>query len=42
MFRKGPKRRTRFECTDMATGRLYVFNPNAEVELLNESNKSDE
>lgn len=42
MFRKGPKRRKRFECTDMATGRLYVFNPNAEVELLNESNKSDE
>ena len=42
MFRKGPKRRKRFECTDMATGRLYVFNPNAEVELLNELNKSDE
>ena len=42
MFSKGPKRRTRFECTDMATGRLYVFNPNEEVELLNESNKSDE
>ncbi len=35
IFRKGPKRRTRFECTNLATGRLYVFNPNAEVELLN-------
>ena len=33
VFRKGPKRRTRFECTELASGRLYVFNPNAEVEL---------
>ena len=33
LFRKGPKRRTRFECTELASGRLYVFNPNAEVEL---------
>lgn len=36
LFRKGPKRRTRFECTDLTSGRLYVFNPNAEVELINE------
>ena len=36
LFRKGPKRRTRFECTDLASGRLYVFNPNAEVELIDE------
>jgi len=42
LFRKGLKRRTRFECTDMATGRLYVFNPNAEVELLIEKNKYNE
>ena len=42
LFRKGLKRRTRFECTDMATGRLYVFNPNAEVELLSEQNKYNE
>ena len=42
LFRKGLKRRTRFECTDMATGRLYVFNPNAEVELLIEQNKYNE
>ena len=33
-FRKGSKRRTRFECTELASGRLYVFNPNAEVELI--------
>lgn len=36
MFRKGPKRRTRFDCTELSSGRLYVFNPNAEVELINE------
>ena len=36
LFRKGPKRRTRFECTELSSGRLYVFNPNAEVELINE------
>jgi len=35
-FRKGLKRRTRFECTELSTGRSYVFNPNAEVELVNE------
>ena len=36
LFRKGPKRRTRFECTELPSGRSYVFNPNAEVELINE------
>ena len=36
LFRKGPKRRTRFECTELPSGRPYVFNPNAEVELVNE------
>jgi hypothetical protein len=34
LFRKGPKRRTRFEGTELATGRLYVFNPNSEVVLV--------
>jgi hypothetical protein len=34
LFRKGSKRRTRFECTELPSGRLYVFNPNAEVELI--------
>lgn len=34
LFRKGSKRRTRFECTELASGRLYVFNPNAEVEHI--------
>jgi SprT protein len=36
LFRKGSKKRTRFECTELASGRLYIFNPNAEVELINE------
>ena len=34
IFKKGTKRRTRFECIEINTGRLYLFNPNAEVELL--------
>ncbi|MBR9844723.1 MAG: sprT domain-containing protein [Algicola sp.] len=35
VFQKGTKRRTRYECIEIKTGRLYLFNPNAEVELLN-------
>jgi len=34
VFKKGTKRRTRYECTEIKTGKLYLFNPNAEVELL--------
>nr|WP_321245665.1 SprT-like domain-containing protein [uncultured Psychroserpens sp.] len=36
VFIKGNKRRTRFECLEIKTGKLYLFNPNAEVELLEE------
>lgn len=36
VFKKGAQRRTRFECVEIKTGRLYLFNPNAEVELLND------
>ena len=36
VFKKGIQRRTRFECVEVKTGRLYLFNPNAEVELLND------
>lgn len=36
IFRKGVKRRKRFECMEIQTGKLYLFNPNAEVELFNE------
>lgn len=36
IFKKGVKRRTRFECMEIKTGRTYLFNPNAEVEFLND------
>ena len=35
VFLKGRKRRKRFECVEVKSGKLYLFNPNAEVELLN-------
>ena len=34
VFLKGEKRRKRFECVEVKSGKLYLFNPNAEVELL--------
>lgn len=34
IFKKGNKRVKRFECQEVATGRLYLFNPNAEVEIV--------
>ena len=34
VFKKGNKRVKRFECVEVKTGKLYLFNPNAEVELL--------
>ncbi len=34
VFKKGHKRVKRFECIEIKTGKLYLFNPNAEVELL--------
>lgn len=34
IFQKGAQRVKRFECTEVSTGRVYLFNPNAEVELL--------
>lgn len=33
-FKKGPRRVKRFECVEMATGRIYLFQPHAEVEWL--------
>jgi hypothetical protein len=33
-FVKGGKRRTRYECTELATHKKYVFHPHAEVEPL--------
>ncbi len=34
IFKKGIKRRKRYECLEMSTGKIYLFQPNAEVELL--------
>ncbi|PIA81887.1 metallopeptidase [Gaetbulibacter sp. 4G1] len=34
IFKKGNKRVKRYECVELKTGKLYLFNPNAEVELL--------
>ena len=34
VFKMGNKRVKRFECVEVNTGKLYLFNPNAEVELL--------
>ena len=34
IFQKGKKRRKRFECVEVKTGKVYLFNPNAEVELI--------
>ncbi|MFS4469740.1 SprT-like domain-containing protein [Maribacter sp. 2210JD10-5] len=33
-FQKGNKRVKRYECIDIKTGRMYLFQPNAEVELI--------
>lgn len=33
-FKMGAKRVKRYECLEIKTGRLYLFNPNAEVELI--------
>jgi hypothetical protein len=34
IFKMGQKRVKRYECFEVKTGRIYLFNPNAEVELL--------
>ncbi len=34
VFIRGKKRRIRFECVEEKTGKLYLFNPNAEVKIL--------
>ncbi|WP_452232532.1 SprT-like domain-containing protein [Lacinutrix sp. MEBiC02595] len=35
VFVKGQQRVKRIECIEVASGKMYLFNPNAEVELLN-------
>lgn len=34
IFKKGNKRVKRYECLEVNTGRIYLFNPNAEVEPM--------
>ena len=34
IFIKGALRTKRYECIEVSSGRMYLFNPNAEVELL--------
>ncbi|MBS1534142.1 MAG: SprT-like domain-containing protein [Bacteroidetes bacterium] len=34
IFQKGALRVKRYECLEISSGRMYLFNPNAEVELL--------
>jgi len=34
LFKKGKKRVKRYECIEMESGRLYLFQPNAEVEWI--------
>ncbi len=40
LFKKGNKRVKRYECTEVDTGRLYLFQPNAEVELIKDIENS--
>jgi hypothetical protein len=35
IFQRGRKRRKRYECTELKTNKVYLFNPNVEVEALN-------
>lgn len=36
LFQKGKKRVKRYECIELGTGRMYLFQPNAEVELISD------
>lgn len=36
VYQRGKKRVKRFECLEVETGRMYLFNPMAEVNLINE------
>lgn len=38
VFRKGERRVKRYECVEVKTGRVYLFQPNAEVEFLKTAN----
>lgn len=38
VFRKGERRIKRYECMEVSSGKIYLFQPNAEVELLRTAN----
>lgn len=38
VFQKGRRRTKRYECLEVKTGRVYIFDPNTEVKLLNTKN----
>lgn len=35
LFKKGARRTKRYECIEVSSGRVYLFQPNAEVEIVN-------
>lgn len=35
LFQKGNRRIKRYECIEVSSGKMYLFQPNAEVELIN-------
>ncbi|MCR9227207.1 MAG: SprT-like domain-containing protein [Flavobacteriaceae bacterium] len=41
LFKKGNKKVKRYECVELSTGRLYLFQPNAEVELVQDNQHSN-
>lgn len=41
-FVKGEKRRTRYECIEVATHKKYIFHPHAEVDPIMNQNSKDE
>lgn len=41
VFQKGALRTKRYECVEVRSGRMYLFNPNAEVEILPQLLKQD-
>jgi len=34
IFKKGEKRRTRYECMELKSGKIYLFNANVEIDLV--------
>ncbi|MBD3583677.1 SprT-like domain-containing protein [Flavobacterium selenitireducens] len=39
VFQKGALRTKRYECVEVKSGRMYLFNPNAEVEMVQQLSK---